>query len=373
MWSLALPEFFYVCGILLFMKVPTPEKNTITMEKFDRTTAKRTKTANLYNRMYNFADLKDPDGKIFVVIDRTKEDNKLHWDNNVAMTGVTVGDVFLFRNPCIDGVLMGGVTILKSRYGFLQVRQPSPQPCTKSLLQTEANRQRYYCLHNAIVTARNPRFIETVCNHYMCDRQHGTSTSPCGCYHNTSRVGNSQQVIVEMELTIQPTPDIREALNDPGFVLTTGTFSSFRTTSLFFQAKELPNLKGLQHESDPRNEILIRQIQTIMHTISIVHGGWTIVGWFRRGTKVDQSTNLVVESDELKQNVVYCMPTHAKKEAFNAVLISDAQLELSCNGENCGKLIVRGDKLRSAYHPIDCGRCRRNKHMFKGREVGHIS
>jgi hypothetical protein len=116
-----------------------------------------------------------------------------------------------------------------------------------------------------------------------------------------------------MVLKIMPSDITKTALNDDDIKITGKKFSSFRTSSFFFQAVQLPDLSNFTMDSGPVRGRIISRVEAITLEVSELHGGWTVCGWFKRGSTKDISSEGQVAAETVSYNLVYCYPTVATK------------------------------------------------------------
>jgi hypothetical protein len=125
-----------------------------------------------------------------------------------------------------------------------------------------------------------------------------------------------------MVLKIIPSDATKEKLLDDEFRITGKKFSSFRTTSFFFQTSHLPDLSNFTMDSGPIRERIITKVENISNHVSDTCGGWTVCGWFKRGSTKDVSAEGQVAAETLSYNITYCYPTTATKNELHNSLIA---------------------------------------------------
>jgi hypothetical protein len=119
-----------------------------------------------------------------------------------------------------------------------------------------------------------------------------------------------------------PSEHTKLALNDDELKITGKKFSSFRTSSFFFQATQLPDLSNFTMDSGPVRGRIISRVEAITHEISELRGGWTVCGWFKRGSTKDISSEGQVAAESVSYNIIYCYPTIATKNVVYHSLIT---------------------------------------------------
>ena len=213
----------------------------------------------------------------------------------------------------------GNVPILKNKWNYIPVpihgdgvlfeRMIPEAPIT---VPQGAGEQRYFALHHVGIDISGFKLVteDVSCNGRFCDRQNPLVQSvSCGCF--TSGL-TSESVVAEctVELLVDLPAGVSRFGVDDARGITVQDFRSLRFSEFIF------NNLGDYAKQD-QDSILIhtpiarRQVNALVDYVNN-NGGWTAVGWFKKGEVKDLAATteeVKVDSDEVKFHLSFLLPT----------------------------------------------------------------
>lgn len=228
----------------------------------------------------------------------------------------SVGDTFLIYEPSVTERPLGKeIPIITGFRCIVPLKRNVFMPPKPFTMSPEANHQIYFQQHNVTVEFSCMKILTgkefVPCHGTFCDRQNAKCTGCFGLHLNKRNFVFS----VEVEILDQP------GYNETGIACF--TFRSFHLTSLFVTSIEKfcaidPNLM------DNLTDRIRPHVQLIQDYVN-THGGWTAIGWHRRGllpSNEDYGTEMNMHTDG---HLIRLEPTNAspatltelKKSAYN--------------------------------------------------------
>ena len=144
--------------------------------------------------------------------------------------------------------------------------------------EIQADETKSFVFNEATITVLNTTPFSTVCGGHFCDKQKCEEISnlgaKCGCYNMNSMRGN---------MTFGH--NIKVKVPDLSFVHK--NFSSAKFTKLYVYGDLSSAVKVDEFQgSDAMIVLSNRASETVKHINE--NGGWTVIGWYRRGTITDR-------------------------------------------------------------------------------------
>ena len=246
----------------------------------NRNTGNQTKYIRLFLvRVYSQSE---SNGSCYIMESRTE--NRYLWNHNVELRNngaVTICAIFRLLAPRpIENVMVGDIPLLVSKFPARVMREPSTYISIGINLQTQGNESFAFVANNTNITLDGFTPVPTSCSGLFCDRQrvddwYGTERG-CGCYsmhHRRSNIGFQH--------------DVTSILNN-GHTITMAGFSSAKFSKLYLSTNISPNtnLQQLQFTKE-----FFEIMQQMGEVVDYVHenGGFTIIGWYKRGVINDRS------------------------------------------------------------------------------------
>ena len=282
-----------------------------------------------YDRMIEFGDLSDP-GRCFTVFLR---------DQSASRTMLKYfADIPALGTPCMIGspdkaagkTKASDMPIVEGEFPYVPLCNETHAsfdltlalPEVPMVIPDQPGELKYFILHGQPVTMNRTKYIKTgvSCTGRTCDRSMIPSTSKhCGCLHQ----GFDQCAsVLQCTLVFDVPADVA--------AYCVGEVSRFRSQR--FTELVVSDNKNMQKTSeDDLNEHYL-QLHSAMQALGGCvndHGGWTIVGWMRRGEIHDKSTlGGTAESLETKLHVVRLSPTSAEIRNLRDDAFNDLRLKI---------------------------------------------
>lgn len=307
-----------VCFVMLLqIKHSSMASSSLNYSSLQRTGngVKRQKLTNNnipWDRMYVFADLLDVGSCLIIMMQKTRSARDFMRVVHRQGGGILTGGIFaLFEpTPTHDRKKLGSMSIVESNAALVPLKNYTmvhrtihtiPKYMPSSL---DVGSQKYFAIHNCI-TLSIPFFrIDNsyTCQGRECDKAHKIATNQhCGCTLLSSIRNVGVMTLVFKNPFDRANIDVHEFVQ-------VHDFRSLRTTNIFF--------KDLEHYaaeySDSMQKDLRKRVSAMVNYIN-GNGGWTMVGWFRKGETIeDVATNDTdrVESDSVVIHISYLVPTN---------------------------------------------------------------
>jgi len=263
----------------------------------------RSKGAN-YDRIFTFIDLKST-GRCFNIISQTPTESDILM--KYGKESSSVGDMFLILEPDRPTSSMQNVLSLTTAKSFVPVEwNPTILPSV-SVIPPAKGQQRYFVLKEHKVGISKINVVTASCSGILCDRRNPPSRNiGCGCLH----MARAADLVFEMHVTIY-TKDER----DQDIVYYVLGFRSHRTSSLFLKPVGLASDLVAFFRQEKQIRATAKKITGIINH----NGGWTIVGWYRKGEVEDASaptneTGAEIEGVNKPIHIAYLYPSLPTKE-----------------------------------------------------------
>jgi hypothetical protein len=321
-------------GLLLVMKHASSSKQAQkiysgSMYHFNNNMPKRQKVTNAasYDRLFIFADMMDPPN-CFAIISNTTSQSYKYMEHSTEVIGI--GKIFYIVEPRRSVSTLGQKLPLISstkpliplKYSVKDLTMKENITACNMMLPKEPGEMLYFASHGVKVTISHFEvdFKEVSCTGIFCDRnQLKQANVSCGCMYE----GEQGACVAEYTLTI---PSLSKISNNHD-TESIEECRSLRTTRLFF--KDLAAFGQQTLEKAQEQYISVRlAVKTMVEYVN-TNGGWTVVGWFKKG-EVEDSSNLQgekVESTSCTLHVSLLIPTNENiskgtDDAFNNMKIS---------------------------------------------------
>jgi hypothetical protein len=302
------PDDTFVVGLMLTVRMAVatmvyrPAPGTNKSQKTGHNNAKA------YDRLLTFADVNST-GTCFSIMLQTKRDSDKFF-NQGRRQGYGVGRCFLIGEPMQTDSKLGGcdaITLIDGFSGLVLPLKDGVQymPNVPLTHPPDIGSTRFFCYHNQTnISLTHVKLDRSSCTGDLCDRQidpNLLTTFRCGCLQtDTKRVIK----ILDMSVRVPCEQSFRAEEST-----TINNFRSLRTTRVFMDEKAIGTI-------DTNNHVHVRALRKgLKDMITWVNqkGGWTIVGWIRRGQKADESdTSKDAEnlaSINTAPHLTYMMPT----------------------------------------------------------------
>ena len=278
---------------------------------FNRQRRDRQNTST-YQRMFLFREVDSTIGQVVYMIESSGLNDRL-WVRNAENRDngrISIGCCVAVIRPCpIVNQLGNEVPLLESKGSLVLYHQPNRYHSIRLDHGLPQNVTRAFVLNNTQIIIQSSHAIASRCSGLFCDRQRVQEISRtrrgCGCYSMQTRLSN-----IAMTHTI----DVKTEYGENLFQME--DFSSLQFTRLFLAPNGMfpptTRINSFEH---------IRTMSEIEDSFDNVvdfineNGGFTIIGWYKRGEINDQGGNQNeneerVEAGEIGFHIVYIRPTN---------------------------------------------------------------
>jgi hypothetical protein len=267
----------------------------------------KSKGAN-YDRIFTFICLNSP-GQCFNIISQTpNESDKIM---KYAKNHSSIGDIFAIIEPDMARPGIQNVMTVDTSNELIPIKWDDSLIPTVPLVPPPKGHQRYFILKGEKIEMFKVGAEQASCKGQLCDRQKPPSRSiGCGCLY----MQRASDIVFEQIVKFSYVDE--SGNNEHHTVL---HHRSFRTTNLFTKPIHMgaDPLPFYERKRDIRT--VVRNIQEIVNS----NGGWTIIGWYRKGEVEDASApsnenDSKIEGSNKPIHIAYLFPTN--KEAVLPLL-----------------------------------------------------
>ncbi len=230
-----------------------------------------------YDRIFTLADLKTP-GKCFAII--TESPNETDRLLQYMRDSSALGDMLVLHEPESPTRALNDMPVVNTLSPLYPVEElASDDLPTVNLVAPQVGQQRYFFLKCKTIRISRLQIMPASCRGVFCDRQQlPNRLVSCGCLF-TARAA---ALVVQFHVTFEY---IDEAGNDASYTVT--NFRSWRTTKLFVAPiTPTTDLTTYYNSRDTVRELVSESVDLVNN-----NGGWSILGWYRRGEVNDASGN----------------------------------------------------------------------------------
>lgn len=251
-----------------------------------------------YDRLLYFADINTP-GRCFLMVSETvsQTDHLLKY----AREKTSVGDIFVVQEPEEVTKRYNNMSIVVTDKELIPLQNPVHLP-TVELRTPQVGMQRYFALHAQSLKLYKASMVDASCKGILCDRQNPlVRGQSCGCVH----MARMNAIVVKLNVGFE---FIDETGNKKNYQAQ--NFRSWRTTTLLVKpsAFSVDTVVFQQGENADALRSVVRNINRFINE----NGGWTVIGWYRRGEVADasgQETGEQVASMNQPIHLAYVYPT----------------------------------------------------------------
>lgn len=228
------------------------------------------------NRIMTFGDAQPNVNTTFAIVlpNKTALKNMIHLSN--VIDDCSVGDYFLIYEPTFNSQPLGkssNTLIIKGARCIVPLKRNISPPLKAIQMSPVANQQIYF--HDIGCTVNFSCLdvktgTDAPCHGTFCDRQNTTCT---GCY-GTHRF--KRNFVIQVEVDVEDQPRYNFNSDTASF-----TFRSFHLTELFIA--NISDFAILDYGIMKTQTNQIRRAVSALSDYVNSHGGWTVIGWHRRG------------------------------------------------------------------------------------------
>jgi hypothetical protein len=260
----------------------------------------RSQTSDVnYSRLFLCKVVSRNEGTNLVYMMESRNTNKLLWSRNPQFRDdgvIAIGTIFCVISPNpISNLMSNDIPMLETRYPVVVMRPPRLHIESRVELDVIGNTSKAFCLNGCTITIKSSTPEETNCSGLLCDKQRiheiaSRSNQGCGCYSMLSR---RSTLVLEHSLEIESS-DFR--WNHYCEHYSSNKFSMLYQSSPFSSSVTASNLQFTDEYY-----LMVEKIESVMNYIN-TNGGFTVIGWYKRGKINDQS--IVSETNNRNNNEV---------------------------------------------------------------------
>ena len=249
----------------------------------------RNQSSNVnYSRLFLGQVVNQEEGDKLVYLVESHSTNNSLWKRNPQLRDdgvITIGTIIRVLAPLpIKNLMANDVPMLETRFPVVVMMHPRelvPKIVNEGL---GGNESRAFVMNNCTVDIASSVPEETRCSGLLCDKQgiHEITArnQGCGCYYMLSRRSN---LVIDHSLNIR---NIRS--NAVQWNCYIENFSSNKF-SMLYQSSPFPS--SLRADALQLTDEYWNLVEAIDNVVELINdnGGFTIVGWYKRGLINDQS------------------------------------------------------------------------------------
>ena len=268
-----------------------------------------------YSRIYTFRVLDSSKGQMVNIIESNQVINSnMYWrkssqyrDNGV----VTMGTCIAVYNPLpIVNMLERDSPILETRNAFIVLQKPALLPNIRINENLTQGIARAFVLNGVTLNVHGSVPMATNCGGLFCDKQNVVESQRndrgCGCFTTLCRRSNIAFLWL-LEVVLPCGKTIIE-LND---------FTSFRFDMLFMQEALPNNVTVNSMDCTDEKDLFDVSVQSLVKYFNR-KGGFSVIGWYKRGEVNDQSnkdTDEQVDAGAPVYHIVSIYPTNKNPDS----------------------------------------------------------
>ena len=299
------------------------QNNGSTYQSYYKKKNKDLSSSSQYYRLLLFRDLISLDGKVVYIVEGKHMNDKL-WgrfpllrDNGVVTIGTYIGVI----NPMpITQWFCNEIPILECRGGSFVMKTPGTVASIKIDMGVMRNTTRAFVLNNMEVEMSSMDVYNTKCSGLFCDRQRAVEirrgNRACGCYSMQTRIGN---IVLVHHVTVSKGNDVMLNMDD---------FSSLQFSHLYMKTGFTSSMRFNLLDYTPSYFSLQKAADDVVKYIND-NGGFTIIGWYKRGEINDVSNDDSqndVESSDIGYHIVSIFPTN--RSVVNRMELKNKQFDI---------------------------------------------
>ena len=267
-------------------------------------------------RVFSESDITEHSKPIYLM--EASDQNNMLFERNLEWRDdgtISIGTFLRILAPLpIENNMQGDIALVKTQMPAVVMKRPSVLPSISINNMIEGNNSMAFVLNGVFLNLNRTVPVKTTCSGFLCDKQRCSDWNGkrgCGCYHMTQYRTN-----IAFEHSIYFDTQRGRIVHN--------NFSSTKFSLLYLN----DNIPGAVRISALRMSNAYWEIEdAIENVVDYVNdnGGWTVVGWYKRGVINDRSlleanstqhpsnnqdsTN-EVDAGQLSYHVVQLLPTN---------------------------------------------------------------
>ncbi len=268
---------------------------------------KESSSSSSYYRLFLFRDVASSEGQVVYMIEGNNLNDKL-WarDSMLRDDGdVTIGTYIALLNPCpITSTWCNEIPIVEGRGGCIVMKPPTTVMEINIDTSILGNYTHTFVKSHVDIKVVSVSVHNSKCGGLFCDRQRcvkiDRGTRACGCYSMNTRISS---IVLVHHIQVIYLGKVLFEMED---------FSSLSFSKLYMKTSLSPTVKFNCLDYTPAYYKLQDCIDNVLEYVN-TNGGFTVIGWYKRGEindiSIDDSQN-VVESETNWYHVVSMYPTN---------------------------------------------------------------
>ena len=249
-----------------------------------------------YSRLFLFKVMNATEPNALVYMMESENQNKKLWGRNPTLRDdgtIAIGTIIRVLNPLpVESIMPDGIPSLVTRFAAVILQNPRKilhVPINDALA---GNNSLAFALNNCKVSIIASTPEETGCAGCFCDKQRiheiAQYRQGCACYVWSDRRNN---MIIDHSLNIE----------HPSWTGYIKSFSSLRFSSLYQTSVFSTSIRRDVLELSEQYYELDDSINRVVELVN-ENGGFTVVGWYKRGVVNDRSVLTVLEKNTNNYN-----------------------------------------------------------------------
>jgi hypothetical protein len=205
---------------------------------------------------------------------------------------LTIGTIFRLVSPNLVDQEIGGIPLIKADQPSMVMRPPTILPETPINAHVEGDKCHAFTVNGATLHLSKTKVCETSCAGFFCDKQRADEIvrpTACGCFN---MLGYRSRLAVAHNVTVR--------INDSNStIITQKCFSSASFSRVYLKGlfPQNSNAGMFEHNNQYRE---LKNAATTNVSLVNLNGGWTVIGWYKRGMMTDRA--LIGNVEQLAEN-----------------------------------------------------------------------
>ena len=253
-------------------------------------------------RVYSAFNTSEHKRIIYLMESRNSNNNMFERNLDFRDNGtVTIGTFLRVIAPeAIEDYMNGDIPLIRTPCSLIVLKRPTRMDAVAVNYEIGTNQTLAFCLNNRILHLNKTLTVSTTCNGLMCDKScisEWNNTKGCGCVGMSPNVSNLALV---HSIWISSVADMNMAANERIQRRISHTNFSSTKFSLCYLTNRIPPTVRKSSLSQA-NRLYWELEECIEEVVDFVNdnGGWTVVGWYKRGAIKDRS---LIESSSSSNN-----------------------------------------------------------------------
>lgn len=239
-------------------------------------------------------------GRLFYLLE-SRNSNATLFNRNIDFRDngtITIGTIVRVVGPQEIECRMGDIFLIKTPNPLIVMQRPLRLPTYGINNDIQANHSMAFCLNDRILHVNQTFVVQTTCSGLMCDKgrvEDWNGTKGCGCVGMNHNISNLALI---HSIWFETNDGNNDGIENVTRRITHSNFSSTKFSLCYLTSRIPSSIRQsvLSATGGDGNNCLwdIEDAVERVRNYVNAHGGWTIIGWYKRGAIRDRS--LVGES-----------------------------------------------------------------------------